>query len=215
MAIVKKKKKVAKRKPFVELTLWGVILSYPDLHDPKPYKKKIYYQSDALLAADHPQLSELRKAITKVKTLYWGADKSEWIKPKKALIQDGNSRSDQKGYKDHFFIIPKTQTPVPVVDLKGRAFSAQSVKGGMYANVAVRVAAWEFEGDEGVAIYLQGVQIDTVKKGLNFGGGKSVEQMFKKGGSGKSAKMDDDNEEDQPRKKKSKKSSRHSESEEE
>ncbi len=214
------KKKVKKKKPFVEMTLWDVILSYPDLHDPKPFKGKIYFQTDVLLDEDHPQLGELRKAIFKVKKDYWGEDKTEWVKTDKPLIQDGNSRSDQKGYKDRRFIVPKTQTPVPVVDLRGKAFNPQMIKGGMFANVAIRVAAWEYEGDEGVAIYLQGVQIDTKKKGLNFGGGKSVAKMFeleeseeeesedtprgKKKAKKKPSKFDRSNEEDQPKGKKKK-----------
>lgn len=195
---LEKKKKAKPKKPAIEMTLWNVILSFPDLHDPKPYKKKIYYQTDVLLDADHPQLSELRKAITKVKTDKWGADKSEWPRGKHPLVQNGDTRKDKKGYKGRFFLRPSTQTPVPVVDPKGKTFNAQMVRGGMFANVAIRIAVWEFEGDEGTSIYLQGVQIDTKKKPLNFGGGKSVSQMFK---------MDDGEEDDTPRKKKKNKKS--------
>ena len=213
---IKKKKATKKRKPFMELTLWDVILSYPDLHDPKPYKKKIYYKTDVLLGEDHPQLEELKKAVFKVKRDAFGDDKTEWPKgAKKVFIQDGNKREDQKGYKDKRYISASTQTPVPVVDLKGKVFPAQSVRGGMFANVAIRISAWEFEGDEGMSIYLQGVQVDTTKKSLNFGGGKSVEQMFKKGKSGKTGKMDDANEEDQPRGKKKKTSKKSSDTSEE
>lgn len=216
------------KKAFVEMTLWDVILSYPDLHDPKPFKGKIYYRTDVLLDEDHPQLDELRKAITKVKKDTWGPDKSEWPKSEKPLIGDGNKREDQKGYKDRRFITPSTQTPVPVVDLRGKPFNPQMVKGGMFANVAIRISSWEFDGDEGVSIYLQGVQVDTKKPGLNFGGGKSVKQMFnidadedegeeedtppKKG---KKAKMDAGDEEDDTPRKNKKKSSRQSRDEEE
>lgn len=199
---IKKKKTAKKRKAAVELTLWDVILSYPDLHDPKPYKGKIYYRTDVLMDEDHPQLSQLRKAIAKVKTDTWGEDKTEWPKAKNPLIGDGNAREDQKGYKDRRYITPSTQTPVPVIDLKGKTFNAQLVKGGMFANVAVRVSAWEFDGDEGVSIYLQGVQIDTSKAGLNFGGGKSVKQMFKLDNDDEAEEIEE--EDDKPRKAKKK-----------
>ena len=41
---------------------------------------------------------------------------------------------------------------MPVVDPKGKTFNAQMVKGGMTANVAVRITAWEFDDDTGVSI---------------------------------------------------------------
>lgn len=169
----KKKKKAA-----VEMTLWDVILSYPDLHDPKPYKGKIYYRTDVLLENDHPQLKDLRLNIKKVKVETWGTDESEYPVAENPLIKKGDDREDQTGYKGRRYITPSTQTPVPVVDLKGKVFNPQMVKGGMFANVAIRISAWEFDGDEGISIYLQGVQIDTSKASLNFGGGKSVKQMF-------------------------------------
>jgi hypothetical protein len=194
MAKVKAKKK---KKPSVEMTLWGVILSYPDLHDPKPYKGKVYYRTDMLLERDHPQLKELRKAIKSIKVQTWGEDESEYPEGLKKFVQDGNEREDQPTYKDKFFVTASTQTPVPVVDLKGKAFSPQAVKGGMWANVAINISAWEFDGDEGISIYLQGVQIDTTKASLNFGGGRSVAKMFER--DSVDADDSDDEEMDTPR----------------
>lgn len=203
MAVKSKKKRKPKR-PFQELTIWGAILSYPDLHNPKPFKGKTYFQSDVLLDADHPDLAKLKKAITKVRTAYWGEDKSEWVKPDKPLIQNGDKREDQKGYAGKFFITPKSQFPVDVVNKKGKPFDPQMVRGGMFANVAVRVAAWENEGDQGVSIYLQGIMIDTDKKALNFGGGRSVKQMFNLGRDDDDMDESDDDDDDEPRGKKKK-----------
>lgn len=201
------KKKAKKRKEAIEMTLWGVCLSYPDLHDPKPYKGKIYYSTDLLMDPDHAQLGELREAIKTIKVNTWGDDKSEWPEMK-AFIKNGDEREDQKGYAGKKYLKASTQTPVPVVDLKGKAFNAQMVKGGMFANVAIRLSAWEFDGDEGMSIYLQGVQIDTSKASLNFGGGKSVSQMFARDDKAVSDDTSDDEEyeeeeeDDQPRSKK-------------
>lgn len=190
---------MAKKKPkkkAIEMTLWGVVLSYPDLHNPKPYKGKIYFKTDCLLDLDHAQLGELRNAIKEVRTEAFGDDKSEWPKgAAKVFLQNGDEREDQKGYKGKKFITASTQNPVPVVDMKGKAFNAQAVKGGMTANVAIRISAWEFEGDEGMSIYLQGVQIDTSIPSLNFGGGKTVDQMFAKKGKRADDDEDDDSEE--------------------
>lgn len=227
---IKKKTKKKKSKPAIDMTLWDVILSYPDLHEPKPFKGSTKYSVDVLLDEDHPQLADLRAAVHKVKVQAFGPDKSEWPKAKNPLIQDGNRRADQKGYKDRRFIVPKSDAgfgPVPVLDMKGKAFNPQAVKGGMFANVAIRIAKWEYEGDEGVSIYLSGVQVDTKKKSLNFGGGKSVAKMFdldegeeaedaeersskKKGKSSvknKTGKFGRGNDEDEPRGKKKKRSS--------
>ena len=206
------KKKKSKKKA-VEMTLWGVVLSYPDLHDPKPYKGKVYYKTDCLLDLDHAQLGELRAAIKEVREESWGDDKTEWPEgASKVFIKNGDEREDQKGYAGKKYIQASTQTPVPVVDMKGKGFNAQAVKGGMTANVAIRISAWEFDGDEGMSIYLQGVQIDTSVPSLNFGGGKTVSQMFSKGGKADDAEDTEEDEEaeedeeDEPRGKKSSKS---------
>lgn len=206
MALKKKKKS----KAAVDLTLWDVILSYPDLHQPKPYKGKIYYRTDVLLEQDHPQLKELRAKLKEVKIEAFGDDETEWPEDGNPYIQNGDEREDSQGYKGRKYITASTQTPVPVVDPKGKTFNAQMVKGGMFANVAIRIAEWEYDGDVGVSIYLQGVQIDTSKPGLNFGGGKSVKQMFDLGDDdeddedAEDTDGDDENEEDKPRKKKKK-----------
>lgn len=185
----KKKKKPANRG--VEITLFGVILSYPDLHDPKPFKGKVYYRTDILFEKGHPQLTALKEAIHDVKVAAWGDDESEWPEEDKTFIHNGNEREDQASYKNRRFITASTQTPVPVVDLKNKTFDPRQVRGGMWANVAINIRAWEFDGDMGVSIYLQGVQVDTSKPKLDgFGGGRSVDQMFKK------SRADDEDEED-------------------
>lgn len=194
----KKNKKAA-----VELTLWDVCLSYPDLHDPKPYKGKIYYKTDILMDEDHSQLDDLKAAIRSVRVDSWGEDKAEWPEgAAKAFILDGDEREDSAGYSGKFYLTASTQTPVPVVDLKNKDFNPQTVRGGMFANVAIRVSAWEYDGDEGMSIYLQAVQIDTSKPSLNFGGGKSVKQMFSRDGIKEDNTRDEsgDDDDDQPRK---------------
>lgn len=172
-----KNKKAVKKSKSIEITLWDVVLSYPDLHDPKPFKGKVYYRTDVLIEPKSRNLKKVNEAIETVMIASFGKDKSEWPEMKK-LIQNGDEREDSKGYAGKRFITAQTQTPVPVVDLDGNPFKAQMVKGGMFANVAILIKHWEFDGDEGVTIYLQGVQIDTDKPSLNFGGGKSVKQMF-------------------------------------
>jgi hypothetical protein len=188
--VAKEKKKKAVR---VELTLYGVCLSYPDLHQPKPYKGNIYYKTDCLFDPDYGQLKELRSAITKVRTEAFGTDKEEWPKgAKKKFVREGAERANQEAYQGKMYISASTKQRVPVVDLKGKEFSAASVKGGMWANVALCISTWrDPDGEEGMSIYLQGVQIDTSREGLNFGGGRSVKDMFKSSDP-ESEEVDDD-----------------------
>lgn len=195
-----KNKKVAKKKNGIEMTLWDVILSYPDLHDPKPFKGNTYYSTDILFEEGHPDLKKLQKALKEVCTEAFGSDdRSEW--PENApSIKDGNDREDSKGYADRKYIKVSTKTdlgPIPVVGPTGKPFNPQMVKGGMFANVAIKISEWEFDGDNGVSIYLQGVQIDTDKPGLNFGGGRSVKQMFSKDDA-----ADESDEDEKPKSKK-------------
>jgi hypothetical protein len=205
---------MAKKKKFhrIEMVLYGV-LSYPDLHQPKPFKGKTYYRTDVLLDSDDPQIAALKKKINTVRVKTWGDDKTEWPEgAKKRFIQDGNEREDQKTYEDKMYVSVSTQQPVPVIDPKGKAFSPALVKGGMFAKVAVCVSPWDNEGEEGMSIYLQGVMIDTSKEKLaGFGGGKSAKQLFglesddeDSDEDDESDDGDDEDEEDMPRGKKKK-----------
>lgn len=213
MALAKKKKKTAKPKLFRELTIWDCLISYPVLATPKPFKGKSYYSCDGLLEKDDPQCKEIRMAIKSLAREAFGDDETEW--PEKIhRLQDGDEVQDSKGYKGRRFFKASTQSAVPVVNLAGKEFSPASVKGGMYANIAIRIAVWENEGEQGISIYLQGVQVDTKKKGENFGGGKSAEQMFKRdadeddtddGEEEDSEEDDSDDEDEEPVKKKKKK----------
>jgi len=199
---------MAKKRKFerVEMVLYGV-LSYPDLHQPKPYKGKIYYKTHVLFDQDDPQLAILKKKIKTVRVKNWGEDKDQWPEgAQKAFILDGNEREEEKAYKDKFYINVSSQQQVPVIDYKGKNFSPAMVKGGMFAKVAVCISPWDNEGEEGMSIYLQGVMIDTSKEKLpGFGGGKTAKQLF--GLDKLDDSMEDDDDEDAPRgKKKSKKS---------
>lgn len=207
MAIKKKKKAKEKR---VEITLWDKVLSFPDLHDPKPYNGKVTYKTDILFDEDDEQLEELQELITELHTTAWGDDESEWPDEKIIRIKDGSEREDQKAYKGKMFITAKSDFPVTIKDFKGRDFNAQLVRGGMFANVALDLACWDNDFGEGSSAYLAGIQIDTTKKALAFGGGKPFEERFKK--KGKLANDDADevtddepeeDEDDQPKKKKS------------
>jgi hypothetical protein len=209
---------MAKKKKFhrIEMRLRGV-LSYPDLHNPKPYKGKIYYRTDILFDQDDPQLAVLKKKIHAVRVKTWGEDKTEWPDgAKKRFIQDGNEREDQSTYEDKFYVSVSTQSPVPVIDPKGKAFSPALVKGGMFADVAVCLSPWDNEGEEGMSIYLQGVMIDTSKERLSgFGGGKSARQLFgledsDDEDSDEDESEDEDDEEDLPRRNKKKKAKKQS-----
>lgn len=210
----------------LEMVLYGV-LSYPDLSNPKPFKGKVYYRTDILFDQDDPQLAILKKKINKVRVLNWGADKDEWPeKARKRFIQDGNEREDQPTYQDKMYVTVATQTPVDVIDTKGRAFSAAMVRGGMFAKVALSISPWENDGDEGMSLYLQGVMVDTAKAPLpGFGGKKSAKALFGIKDSEEDTDDEDDGEEvdedededDKPRGKKSstkKKASRHDDEEE-
>lgn len=204
---------MSKKKKFerIELVVYGV-LSYPDLANPKPYKGKIYYRTDVLFEQDDPQIAVLKKKINQVRVKTWGDDKEEWPEgARKSFIKDGNEREDQSTYQDKSYITVSTQQAVPVIDYKGRNFSAQMVKGGVFAKVALCISPWDNDGEEGLSVYLQGVMVDTSKEKLpGFGGGKSAKQMFglEDSDDGESEEEDDDaedhedEEEDLPKKKK-------------
>jgi hypothetical protein len=203
----------------VEVELWDVILSYPQLHEPKPYNGKITYSVEILMEEDSQARQDLKKAIFKLAKETWGPDKSEWP-DKVAMIKDGNEKSDSKGYEGRFFIKATSKNPVEVIDQKNKEFNAQSVRGGMYANVAVNVSIWDNDSGEGLSVWLHSIQIITNKKGEDFGGGKPAADRFKKKSSSSRDEdedqddTDDEDEDEKPSKKSKKKTSKHEDDDE-
>lgn len=187
-----------KKKLTEEVNLRNVILSFPNLGG-QMFKGKMNYNTDVLLESNDPQVKLLRRAIKTVCAEAFGDDRSEW--PEKIpSINDGDERADQKGYPGRVWIKASSKYPIEVVDAKGEPMTPEMVRGGAYANVAINVSKWDNEGEEGVSLYLAGVMVDTKKKGLDFGGGKSVMERFKKGKDDED--QDDEEEDEKPKNKK-------------
>lgn len=179
MAIVKKKKAAKAKLPSKELVIWDCILSYPVLDKPKLFKGNLYYSIDGLLEKNDAQCKEIRTAIKEIAVEMFGEDESEW--PEKIhMLQNGDDNQDSKGYKGRRFFKASTKNfgPANVIDANGKPFNPAMVKGGMYGNIAINISGWENEGDYGISIYLQGVQVDAKKPYEAFGGGKSAAQLF-------------------------------------
>jgi hypothetical protein len=185
-----------------ELTIKDVILSYPVLANPKPFKGKSYYSIDGLMKKNHPQIERFKKLIELARKDAYGPDKSEWPDDMKEFILNGDDNEGSQGYAGKFYFKASTQNAVPVVDMEKKAFSPSAVKGGMWGSIAVNIKAWENDGDTGVSVYLAGVQVNTDRDYDAFGGGKSVDSMFGDSDNDDDNQAEDDEDEKAVKKKK-------------
>lgn len=132
----------------------------------------------ALLPKDHPQLAEIKEAMTKAATDKWGAKAPEVLKQLAAgdrlCLHDGDAKSDKPGYAGNLFINASNELRpgvygggpdgrAPLVAADGKPYS------GSYGNIIVEFWAQDNQFGKRINASLLGVQ--HVKDGERLSGG--------------------------------------------
>ncbi len=129
----------------------------------------------AILAKDHPQLAEIKAAISKVATDKWGAKAPDVLKQLAAgdriCLHDGDAKSDKPGYAGNLFINASNElrpgvygpSREPLVAADGKPYS------GSYGNIIIEFWAQDNQFGKRINASLLGVQ--HVKDGERLSGG--------------------------------------------
>ena len=162
----------------MKIMLNNVRLAFPHLFKPEPYKDgEPAYSCLLILAPDHPQLEELRRAQEAVGAEKWGRD---WPQIKKQLeakdrlaLHDGDTKAKHAGFAGNFFLSARTKPSArptvldrnksPLVEADGRPYA------GCYVNASIDLYAQKNGYGNGVNTQLRGVQF--ARDGDAFGGG--------------------------------------------
>lgn len=170
------------------IRLDNVRLSFPNLFEPSAMNAgdKPAYSAHLILPKDHPQMDELKKAISAAAKEKWGNDDGPQIlkglqKNDKLCLRDGNKKTDETGepydgYRDQYFVSARSQVKPTTVD-KNPKQPLTEADGKLYSGcyVNAQIAVWVQTGQYGKRInaQLQGVQFRA--HGESFGGGKPAD----------------------------------------
>jgi hypothetical protein len=142
---------------------------------PQTGEGKAKFSVVAIIPRDHPQLAEIKAAMSETAVAKWGAKAGETLKALQAgdrlCLHDGDAKSDKAGYAGNLFINASNELRPLVVGPSQEVLTAADGKpySGSYGNVIVEFWAQDNKFGKRVNASLMGAQ--HVKDGDRLSGG--------------------------------------------
>jgi hypothetical protein len=142
---------------------------------PQQGEGKAKFSVVAIIPRDHPQLAEIKAAMSETAVAKWGAKAGETLKQLQAAdrlcLHDGDAKSDKAGYAGNLFINASNELRPLVIGPSQEVLTAADGKpySGSYGNVIVEFWAQDNKFGKRVNASLMGAQ--HVKDGERLSGG--------------------------------------------
>jgi hypothetical protein len=142
---------------------------------PQQGEGKAKFSVVAIIPRDHPQLAEIKAAMSETAVAKWGAKAGETLKALQAgdrlCLHDGDAKSDKAGYAGNLFINASNELRPLVVGPSQEVLTAADGKpySGSYGNIIVEFWAQDNKFGKRVNASLMGAQ--HVKDGDRLSGG--------------------------------------------
>jgi hypothetical protein len=142
---------------------------------PQQGEGKAKFSVVAIIPRDHPQLAEIKAAMSETAVAKWGAKAGETLKQLQAAdrlcLHDGDAKSDKAGYAGNLFINASNELRPLVVGPSQEVLTAADGKpySGSYGNIIVEFWAQDNKFGKRVNASLMGAQ--HVKDGDRLSGG--------------------------------------------
>jgi hypothetical protein len=163
-----------------DITLPPGIGSYVTVLEPKPDQQgKMKYSTAVLIPkAREAELAPLKALVLKVASEKWG-DKAAAIiaKAKYPVIKDGDKKVDDQGQVDSvyagkwYFSARSDKKPIVYDAVKNLIYTDDEVYSGCFLRINGGVFAYDYQGNKGVSIGLNSVQV--LRKGDRIDGRKT------------------------------------------
>jgi hypothetical protein len=159
--------------------------SYVTVLEPKPNQQgKMQYSITVLIPKSRAaELKPLEAAALAVAQEKWGAKGPSILAAAKyPIIKDGDKKVDDEGkvdpvYAGKLYFSAKSDKKPKVIDaMKQELFTEDDVYSGCFLRISGNVFAYEYQGNKGVSIGLNNVQV--LRKGDRLDGRKAAEDEF-------------------------------------
>lgn len=163
-----------------KFNLNNVRLTFPVLFEPKQVQGQgeAKFSATFLLPKNHPQLADVKKAISEAATQKWGAKAGDVLKQlmaaDKLCLHDGDAKSDYDGYAGNYFINASNKVRPLVIDEQRNDLKAADGKpySGCYVNAIVEFWPQDNQFGKRVNASLLGIQFRA--DGERLAGGSSA-----------------------------------------
>jgi hypothetical protein len=164
----------------LKIKLTNVRLAFPALFQPQTVNGEgdPAYSATFILDPTHPQIREIKSAISDIAKAKWGAKAEQQLtlmeKQDKTALHDGDLKANYDGFAGNLYISARTKARPTVVDRDRRPLTAADGKpyAGCYVTAIVELWAQDNQYGKRINASLGGVQF--VSDGDSFGGGASV-----------------------------------------
>ena len=154
-----------------------VRITFPQLWEPKQVNGQgdPKFSASFLMPKDHPQIGEVKAALTEAATAKWGPKAADTLKAlfaqDRLALHDGDAKSDYDGYEGNLFVNASNKIRPLVVDQGRTPLAASDGKpySGCYVNAIVEFWAQDNQFGKRVNASLLGVQFS--KDGDRLAGG--------------------------------------------
>lgn len=170
-------------KPAGRIMLKNVRLAFPNLFQPSTVNGEgdPKYGATFLLAADHPQVAEIRAAMIQVAKDKWGAKAADIFKSiekaDKLALRDGDSKANYDGFPGNLFVASSAQQSArpTVIDAGKAPLTERDGKpyAGCYVNASLDFWAQDNKYGKRINAQLRGVQF--VRDGEAFAAGRPAD----------------------------------------
>jgi len=160
-----------------KVQLKDVRLTFPQLFDAKQVNGQgdPKFSAAFLIPKNHPQMAELKAAISTAATEKWATKAGDVLKQLQAgdklCLHDGDAKSDYDGYSGHFFINASNKIRPLVIGPDRAPLTASDGKpySGCYVNAIVEIWPQDNQFGKRVNASLLGVQF--IRDGERLAGG--------------------------------------------
>ena|ERR1700723_3829336 len=161
----------------MKILLRDVRLAFPNLWKASAPKGggEEAFSANFLLAPDHKQVAELKKAMLAVATEKWGAKGAATYKTlestNKLALHDGDTKADYEGYEGNLFVSTRSKVRPSVFDGQRNPLTEADGKpySGCYVNASIELWAQSNDFGKRINAQLRGVQF--LRDGDAFAGG--------------------------------------------
>lgn len=169
----------------MKLMLKNVRLAFPQLFQAATVngEGEPAFSASFLLALDHPQIEEIRKAQEQVGKEKWGA---KWEAVKKELnakdrfaLHDGDLKANYAGFEGNLYIGARNKTRPTIIDRDKTPLDSTDGRpyGGCYVNASIELWAQDNAYGKRINASLRGVQFFADGDAFSGGGAASADEF--------------------------------------
>lgn len=164
------------------ITLKNIRISYANFFEPRPSDPNnpdspLKYSTSLIIPKDHPQVEYIEAKIKEAAEAKFGTKADQVLKKGNPLRDGDEDREGDPAYANSYFLNSSSKRKPQVVDRQlNHILDESEIWSGCYVNISIAFFGYEVNGNKGVGVGLNNVQL--FKEGPRLGGAPNAEEEF-------------------------------------